>query len=287
MLHGAVLLFGVAGLFAKWIALPALLIVWGRVLFATAALALLLLAQGRPLGVRTRGQRLRLGACGLLLVAHWWAFFHAIQVSTVAVGLLAYATAPVLVVWLEPWWFAERFSRGALAAALASLAGVALMVPRWDWADATARGVAWGVVAGLTFAVLSLLNRELVQSEDGVRLALAQDAVAAALLTPLALALGIVPTLRELALLALLGVVCTALAHSWYIQSMRGLPARVAAIVSNLEPLYGIVLALLLLGEVPQPRVLLGGALILAGAGWVTWRARRAAAPDTPGSSAV
>jgi drug/metabolite transporter (DMT)-like permease len=278
MLHGAVLLFGVAGLFGKWIAVPALGIVWGRVLFATAALALLLRLQGRPLGVRTRGQALRLGACGVLLVAHWWAFFHAIQVSSVAVGLLAYATAPVLVVLLEPWWFAERFSRGALAAAAASLGGVALLVPRWAWADDTTRGVAWGVVAGLTFAVLSLLNRQLVQSEDGVRLALLQDAIAAALLTPLVLALGIAFTPRDVALLALLGVVCTALAHTWYIQSMRGLPARVAAIVSNLEPVYGIVLALLLLGEVPPPRVLLGGALILAGAAWVTWHARAAAA---------
>lgn len=268
MLHCAVALFGVAALFGKWIAAGALVIVWGRVLFATLTLTLVLLWQRKPL--RMPADRLRVAMCGILLAVHWFAFFHAIQLSTVAVGLLGYATAPVIVVLLEPWWFRERYSARALAAAALITGGVALMVPQWSMGNATAQGIGWGVVAGFTFALLSLINRQLVMKHDAIRLALHQDAFAALLLCLALPLMDLELSAGDVALLGVLGVFCTALAHALFIQSMRRLPARTAAIVSNLEPVYGIILAALLLGEMPAPRTLAGGGVILLGVLWVT-----------------
>jgi drug/metabolite transporter (DMT)-like permease len=271
-LHGAVLLFGVAGLFGKWVAASALVIVFGRVLVASLAFALLL--RLRPLsGLRPAGRRrLALWACGALLAFHWVTFFHAIQVSSVAVGLLAYSTAPVFVVLLEPLWFAERLSGRALACAALTMAGVALIVPRWAPGAAVFQGMAWGVAAGLSFALLSLANRALVRAHGAIRVAFHQDAAAMVLLAPL-LPLAWTPlSARDVALLVALGLFCTALAHALYIQAMRVLAARVAAIASALEPVYGIALAWLLLGEAPAPRTLAGGALILAAVLWATLR---------------
>ncbi len=71
-------------------------------------------------------------------------------------------------------------------------------------------------------------------------------------------------------LLLVLGVVCTALAHTLFIQALRGVSARLAAIASALEPVYGIALAWLLLGEAPAPRTLGGGAVILLAVLWAT-----------------
>ncbi len=68
---------------------------------------------------------------------------------------------------------------------------------------------------------------------------------------------------------------CTALAHSLFITALRTVTAHTASVVAALEPVYGIALALLLLGEVPGPRTLVGGALIVGAAVFATRRAGR------------
>jgi drug/metabolite transporter (DMT)-like permease len=90
-----------------------------------------------------------------------------------------------------------------------------------------------------------------------------QNVCAAACLVP-ALALAPArPDAREFALLLVLGVVCTALAHTLFIRSMRVLSAHTASVVAALEPVYGIALAVVLLGEVPDVRTMLGAVLIV------------------------
>jgi drug/metabolite transporter (DMT)-like permease len=71
---------------------------------------------------------------------------------------------------------------------------------------------------------------------------------------------------RELILIVVLGVVCTALAHTLFIASLLRVPAATASVVSVLEPVYGIALAALLQGEIPDARTLAGGALIVLAA---------------------
>lgn len=271
-LHGAVFLFGVAGLFGKWIALGPMLIVLGRVSFAAGALGLVLLLRRKAVGLPPRRDWWMLLSCGALLVLHWAAFFHSIQVSTVAVGLLAYSTAPVFAALLEPWWFGESFSARGFAASLLSLGGVAVMIPHWQLQEAVLQGASWGVVAGSSFALLSLLNRGLRREHDAVSLAFIQDGLAALLVLPLLPAIWEPLAARDLALLALLGIVFTALAHGLFIHALRTVRARMATLVSNLEPVYGIALAALLLDEIPSLRTVAGGALILAAVAWVSIR---------------
>lgn len=290
-MHTSVLLFGFAGLFGKWISVHPVLIVFGRVLVASLAFAVLLRffpTRGGPIPRREKGV---LVGCGAVLALHWVAFFQSIQVSTVAVGLLSYSTAPVFVVLLEPIWFRERLSPRALLCALLTVAGVALVVPHWGidgvphWGiegvpvrgnqgaslvgDYTA-GALWGVLAGLSFAVLSLLNRGLVARHSSVRIACYQDVAALVILSFLLPFVWEPLAWREVALLVVLGLLCTAAAHALFIQALLQTKARTAAIASALEPVYGISLAWGLLGESPPARTLLGGALILAAVLWAT-----------------
>lgn len=278
-LHVSVLLFGAAGLFGKLLALSPVVIVFGRVLFASVALAAWLRFRGISLvpGAAGTGRDARgTWLLGALLAAHWITFFHAIQLSTVAIGLLTFSTFPVFTAFLEPWIGRERVRWGDVGLALVALAGVALVIPRPDLGDAVVQGAFWGVVSGATFALLSVANRRYVQRVSPLVLAFRQDVVAALLLAP-ALALFGVPTAaRDWALLALLGVVFTALAHALFIAGLRRATARAASIVATLEPVYGIAFAAWLLGERPEPRVLAGGAVILAAAAFVTLRAARA-----------
>lgn len=271
-LHLAVLLFGAAGLFGKLVALPPTVLVLGRVVFASLFLAAVLRIRGTGMGLQRRGDAAGLVGLGLLLAAHWVTFFHSIQLSTVAVGLLTFSTFPVFTAVLEPLLLKESWSWSSLGAALVSLAGVALVVPELDWANTLTRGAFWGVISGLTFALLSVANRGYVRRYPPLVLAFHQDLWAAVALLPFAFGLAAPPTVRELGLLLLLGVVFTALAHTLFIRGLREVRARTASVIATLEPVYGIAFAVLLLGEIPGGRTLAGGAVILAVAAWVSLR---------------
>ena len=129
-------------------------------------------------------------------------------------------------------------------------------------------GLGWGVVSGATFAWLAVRNREHVRTLPAAALALWQNAFAALWLLPVMLLAGDwrVPSAGEWGLLAVLGIACTALAHTLFIASMRALSAHTASIVAALEPVYGIALAVLLVHQVPDRATLAGGALIVSAA---------------------
>jgi len=274
-IHGAVVLFGLAGLFGKWLALSPLIIVLGRVVFASLALGLLILAAKRSLRVAKPSDRLLFLCLGVLLAAHWTVFFLSVQVSTVAVGLLSYSSFPVFTAFLEPVIFRKRFDPFNVLFAGICLLGVFLIVPRFTWTDAVFRGVLFGLAAGLTFAVLSIVNRLLTARHDSVKIVFWQDSVAALVLLPFLFILRPVLTGRDIGLLLFLGIVCTAGSHTLFIEAMRRQTAQTASIISSLEPVYGIALAYLFLREIPAPRTLLGGAVILAAVIVISLRALR------------
>jgi drug/metabolite transporter (DMT)-like permease len=262
-IHLATVLFGLAGLFGKWIDLSPFLIVLGRVFFASLALGLLIAATGqslRPL-LRRRGRLLVL--LGAVLAGHWAAFFQSIQVSSVAVGLLSCYTFPAFTVLLEPLFCREKLDKKNLLLAALCLAGVFLIVPRFDPADTVYQGVLWGLLAGLTFAGLTVFNRRLAQDYPSLGIAFLEDLFAALFLLPCLLVIPLRLSSRDWALLVVLGLACTAVSHTLFIQGMRHVRAQTASIISSLEPVYGIVLALLFLREVPSLRTLAGGAVIL------------------------
>jgi drug/metabolite transporter (DMT)-like permease len=275
-IHLAVFLFGFPGLFGKWLALPAVLIVFGRVLFASLALAAVMGLRRTSFRVKPAGDLVLLGLCGLLLAVHWTMFFRSVQVSSVAVGLLAYSSFPVFTAFLEPLLAREKWDPGSVGYAFLCVLGIGLIVPGFDLSDAVVRGVLWGLGAGLTFSVLSVLNRALASRHSSLTVAFHQDLLAALVLIPAVLRTGLPLSGRDWALIAILGIFGTAAAHTLFISGMKGVGTRTASILSSLEPVYGILLALLFLKESPSLRTVLGGAVVLAAALAATVRARRA-----------
>jgi drug/metabolite transporter (DMT)-like permease len=122
-LHAAALLFGFAGLFGKWLVLPAATIVLGRTLIAAVTLWALLRASREPLGPF----EWRLAAGGAVLALHWVAFFEAIQTSSVAIGLLGFASFPVFALLLEAAILKHTLSRRDWMLALIVASGLALV----------------------------------------------------------------------------------------------------------------------------------------------------------------
>jgi drug/metabolite transporter (DMT)-like permease len=270
--HAAVLLFGFAGLFGRWLDLSPVAIVIGRTAIAAAALAVVRRQAGRG---HSRFD-LRLLANGAVLALHWVAFFAAVQAAGVAIGLLGYASFPLFVPLLERVMLGRRATGREIGTAVAVAVGLALLVPEPSLANPVVRGLAWGIVSGMSFALLAVLNRRYAATRRATDIAFWQNLCATAVLLPFAFArhasLGSIGA-REILLLLALGLACTALAHTLFIASLRAITAHTAATVAALEPVYGTALAALLLGEVPTARTLAGGALVVGAALLATGRA--------------
>ena len=262
-LHLSVALFGFAGLFGRWLDLPATTIVLGRTSVAALALAAFLHLRG---GIRRPTPGFAVN--GVLLAAHWVTFFEAIQRSSVAIGLLGYATFPLFVLVIERLWLGRRIHACDMVTAALVVAGLVVLVPRIEWHDRIVQGLAFGTVSALTFAILAVANRRYAGTYAPESVALWQNAFAAVALVPLAMifAAALPATARDIALIVVLGVLCTALSHTLFIASLRRVSAHSASVVAALEPVYGIALAALLLNELPTIRTLVGAALIVGAA---------------------
>lgn len=269
--HAAILLFGLAGLFGKWITWNPTAIVLGRTVVAATTLAIAIrVTQGR-----LPPPTLALAQNGVILAVHWTAFFAAIQVSTVAIGLLGFASFPLFVPWLERVLAGVPVTGAKAAGAALVTLGLVLVVPDIAWGSATAQGFAWGLVSGFTFALLTVRSGQLLTRHRATAIALWQNAVAALVLLPFVLVRGVGGAIDADALLRVLvlGVVCTALAHTLYTASLSRVGPTTAAVCASLEPVYGIAFAWLLLGEMPAERVLAGVALLVVAALVASWRA--------------
>jgi drug/metabolite transporter (DMT)-like permease len=276
-IHVATLLFGGAGLFGKLLDVGPAVITAGRTFFGSFALLVACWFTGTNLQIRTRRDLAMLLAAGAVLGIHWYSFFAAIQVSSIAIALLAFASLPMFVTFLEPIFFGHRLAFFDLVAAAAVIAGLLLLVPSNDLGSNLTQGVCWGVFSGFMFSVFSLLSRANVRKYPQLMVTAYQQAFALCIVLPVAATSVSSITLRTVWLLAVLGFVFTAAAHALFIGSLKYIRAQTASIIVGLEPVYAILFAALVLREIPAERTMIGGLLILAAAAASTRRTAQSA----------
>lgn len=262
-IHVAVFLFGVSGLFGKLLSLPSMIIVLGRVFFSSIFLLFIMLYLKKDIKLKQYKHYFYLIVMGIILAIHWSTFFLSIQVSTVAIGLLTFSTFPVFVTFLEPYFLKERIKLKDIVIAIVTFFGVVLVVPKFELGNSLTQGALWGIVSGFTYAILSMLNREYVKDYSSSVIAFYEQIVATIVLIPFLFFEKPVFQPNDILLLILLGTVFTGVSHSLFINGLRNIKTQTAGIISSLEPVYGIIFAVFLLGEIPTLRETLGGIIIL------------------------
>ncbi|UCZ55248.1 EamA family transporter [Bacillus shivajii] len=271
-IHLAVLLFGFSGLFAALTSLSALAIVFGRVIFASLFLWLVLYVRKETIRLSDRKEMIPFIFIGGLLALHWWSFFHSIQLSSVAIGLITFATFPIFASFLEPIFFRESFQRKNLLFAAISLIGVLVIVPDYSVGSEATQGALWGLVSAITFALLSIVNRKYVQHRTSLQIGFYQNFFAMICLVPLITQMSFINTqMYDIFLLIVLGIVFTGCAHVLYIQGLTKVNVRTASIITTLEPVYGIIAAMLLIQQFPVPREWVGIIIIISLVLYVSW----------------
>ena len=289
-IHFCVLLWGVTAILGKLITLPALPLVWWRMLLVVAALAMIPRVWR---GLRALPARLVLAYAGIgvLVALHWLTFYGAIKLANASVAATCIALAPVFTAVIEPWVARRPFRPRELALGVAVLPGVALVVGGVP--DGMRLGVAVGAASALLVAVFGSFNKRLVEHADPLTvtaLELGAGTLALSALAPLLPVLMpafgggllVLPGLRDGALLLVLALACTLLPFVLALVALRHLSAYTVQLVTNLEPVYAIVLAALLLGEQREltPLFYLGVAVILGAVFLDPLLARRRAGPE-------
>lgn len=274
-LNIAVVLWAITALFAKWIALPAMQITGLRSAAAAAALFAVLRWQGSTLRIASWRDAGWLAAGGFALGAHWVTYFQAIQMSTVALGILSLHTYPVMTAIVEPLCFGERVRWLDVLLALVVLLGVAVLLPGFSLESPVTRGILLGIGSAMLFTFRNVLTRRALPIYGGACVTFYQLLAAALVFFPLAIVSGEPLTPRATWQILLLGAVFTAVPHTLYTRSLTHLKAKSVGIISTLLPVYGAMTAALLLGEIPSKRTLFGGGIILAAVAVETARVMR------------
>ncbi len=269
-IHFCVVLWGFTAILGKLITLQALALVWWRVLLVTIVL-LLVPAVWR--GLRAMPWRLiaAYAGIGVLVSLHWLTFYGAIKLANASVGVTCMALGTVFLALIEPWIARRRFDPRELLLGIAVVPGVAMVV---GGVPAEMRvGIAVGVLSAFLVAIFGSLNKRLVEHGDPLTVTcieLGAGTIFLSLIAPLLPHTGAIfpwPDSHDAILLLLLAMGCTLLPFALSLVALRHLSAFSSQLAINLEPIYAIVLAMVLLGEQRELGILFyAGVAIILGA---------------------
>ncbi len=269
-LHFCVLLWGFTAILGKLISLPALELVWWRLLIVVLSLALLPRTWSALRRLPPRRIAIYAGI-GCLVTLHWLSFYAAIKLANASVAVTCLALATVFLAVIEPPIARRAFDWRELLLGIAVIPGVGLVVGGIP--HGMRLGVAVGALSALLVAFFVALNKRHIEHADPQVVTAIELGAGLLLLTALAPlteggwdSLLRLPGARDAALLLVLGLGCTLLPFTLSLHALRQLSAFSSQLAINLEPLYTIALAALLLGEQRElgPRFYLGVSLVLA-----------------------
>ena len=238
-----------------------------RLALAAGTLALGAVVVGRP-GLLSPGRRLpALALLGAVQGAHWLLFFLAVKHGSVALAVLTFYAAPLVLAVAAPLVLPERWSAPVLGAATIGAVGIALIALGGSDGEASAWAVAAGLGSAATYAALVVLSKRLLLAETPPLTVAFWDCFVGALVVApvLLLADRIVPTgAGEWGAVLALGIVLTGISTLVYVVLLRHVSAQAAGVLTFLEPVAGVLLAWALVSEEPGGWTLAGGALVLA-----------------------
>lgn len=271
-LSGVVLLSSLTALFAKLIPLPVLHIIFWRSVVATLALWMFLRTTGDVIRLASRREYWLFLGSGSLLAIHWLTYFHSIQLSTVAIGIISLYTYPVITIILEPFFDRQRHRGADILIGLVVFGGVFLMAPQFELSNATTRGICWGVFSAFVYSIRNIIIRKHVRNYPAPTVMLYQVIATVIVLLPFMAGRFEIYPGKIMGQLVLLGVVFTAIHHTLFAAVLKHFSVKTASIIASVQPAIAAMFAWLVLGEVPAWRVVVGGLIVIGAAAYETSR---------------
>jgi len=268
-LHLAVLLFGFTAILGACISLSAFVLVWWRV-FLTSLSLLFLIGFGRKLYLLPRKLILQYMGIGIIVGLHWVCFFGSIKYANASISLICMATISLFTSFLEPLLMRTPFRWYELAIGIVIIPAMVLIANSTELAMLP--GIWVGLLSAFLAALFSTLNKKMVEKTDPLTitfLELGSACLFLGLLLPIVFSynpeLHFTPTAKDFFYLIILALGCTTFAYVLSLTALKYVSAFASNLVYNLEPVYGIILAIFLLQEnkVLNMEFYMGCALIL------------------------
>lgn len=253
LLHFIILLFGYTGILGKEIHLDSVSIVFHRVLIASVSLFIAMLILRRPLKVQSTGRFIGILCVGLVVGAHWITFFEAVQLSTASFGVLCLSTTTLHVSWLEPLVMKRKFSWLEFGLSLIVVLGIFLVTE--EFSGNQLKALLYGLTSALLAATFSVFNAKFAQTEAPSTITLYEMSTATLAIAAILLFTGGFNAQlwdlqwSEIWRLLFLGIVCTSFAFLAIVELVKHLGAFTVSLSINLEPVYAIILGILILNE--------------------------------------
>ncbi len=257
------LLVSTSGVLGRAVTLAPVVTIGLRALLAVGFLLLFL--KWKKISFRIEKEdRLQVILGGVLMGIHWVAYFNALQLSNVAIGMLTIFTYPALTSILEPLLLRLPFQKIHLFLGLLVIAGIAFLIPDLDFENQYTQAVAFGVGSALAYALRNILMKKQVTRYHGSLLMMYQALIIGVVLLPFSTQVTVDSLQENLIWILALALFTTALGHTLFLLTFRYFSITTASIISSVQPIYGILLGILFLGEMPQLMTIIGGLLIIS-----------------------
>jgi drug/metabolite transporter (DMT)-like permease len=263
LLNLSILAISTSGILGRSVGLVPIQAIFWRA--SLAALLFLLLLRWQKIKFRVKDKKdmrtLLLG--GLLMGIHWVTYFQALQMSSVAIGMLSLFTYPIITAFLEPILLKTRFQAAHLLLSLLTLLGLYMLLPDFDLGNQQVVAVGFGLLSATAYAFRNVLMKPMVTRYASSLIMTYQMLVTALILFPYLLWQGFGSIETEWPSILFLALITTVLGHTLFLYSFRNFSVTTASIFSGLQPIYGIILAAIFLQEYPDWNIYIGGGLIL------------------------
>lgn len=201
---------------------------------------------------------------GVLMASHWLFYFYALQWSNVAIGMLSLFTYPVITAFLEPIILKSKLQKMHLVLGGLVLMGIYFLSPNFNLKDSNTLAIFMGLISALSYALRNIILKLKVEKYQGTTLMVYQTGTIGVLMFPALFLTPMNTMLGQWEGLLVLGVITTAIGHSLFLMTFKHFSITTVSILSSVQPIYGILIGVVFLNEIPKTTTIIGGALILS-----------------------
>jgi drug/metabolite transporter (DMT)-like permease len=271
----ATLFISTSGVLGRYIDLPPEIIIWFRAVLAMIFLAIYCSYKKINLTIKSKKDYRPFLISGVFMAAHWVTYFYALKLSNVALGVLSLYTFPIITALLEPFFLKVKFNPIYIVLGTMVLAGLSILVPEFNLESGEVKGILFGVFSALCYAIRILILKQHVANYNGTMLMFYQTLIVSISLFPTLFFMDLSGLQSQFPYLLLLALLTTAIGHSLMLHSLKSFSATTTTIISSLQPIFGITLAIIFLSEIPNFNTYIGGGLILLTVGIESIRSKK------------
>lgn len=250
-LHLIVFIWGFTAILGALITISADIIVWYRMLFAAFFLAFYIFFSKKSFRI-TGDALLKLILVGFLIALHWIFFFHAIHISNVSITLSVFSLGAFLASLLEPLFYGRKVLWYEVFFGLIIIVALSIIM---QVEVSYFKGMLFAFASIVLGVLFTLFNGKLIQKHDSAVITFYEFLAGVFFISCYFIVQNkftiefFTVSFNNWVLLLVLSSVCTAYAFTASVNVMKQLSPYTVMLTTNLEPVYGIVLAYFIIGE--------------------------------------